>query len=186
VRGAWDLIVACKGSLVVAWRRGGLRTGLACLLAALAVVGVVGALWLLAGGSDDAAAPIDGGASRDRGDVDAGASGPRGTVPATPLRGSDAVAPGSAEEAGAWAAIDHTPGPEPDASAVGPSGTTTTGPSRVEAPSPSTPVTTVPSQAAPPDGTTTTTGPGAPPAEDPDAGGLGGLLGGVLDVLGVG
>jgi len=34
--------------------------------------------------------------------------------------------------------------------------------------------------------TTTTIGPEAPPADNSGAGGLGGLLGGVLDVLGVG
>ena len=86
MRGAWDLIVACKGSLVVAWRRGSLRTGLAGLLAAVAMVGAVGALWLLAGdgAGDDAAAPIDDSATPDRRDVDGGATGPRGTVPAAP------------------------------------------------------------------------------------------------------
>jgi hypothetical protein len=186
VRGAWDLIVACKGSLVVAWRRRSLRTGLAGLLTVLAVVGVVGGLWLLAGGgADDAAPPIDDGARSDRGDVGAGSTGPHGTVPAPPPRLGE-VAPGSAGRAGVWAAVRRAREPGPDASAVRPSGTTTTGPNRVEAPGPSTPGTTVPPQSPPPDGTTTTTGPGAPPAEDAGAGGLGGLLGGVLDVLGAG
>jgi hypothetical protein len=63
--------------VVVAWRRGSLRAGLAGLLAAMAMVGAVGALWLLAGdgAGDDAAAPIDDSAMPDRRDVDAGATG---------------------------------------------------------------------------------------------------------------
>jgi hypothetical protein len=58
VRGAWDLIVACKGSVVVAWRRGHLRAWLADLLAVAAMLGAVAALWLVAGdgAGDDGAA----------------------------------------------------------------------------------------------------------------------------------
>jgi hypothetical protein len=57
----WDLKVACKGSAVVAWRRGGLRTGLVGVLAAVAMVGAVGGLWFVAGDGvgPDAASPAD-------------------------------------------------------------------------------------------------------------------------------
>jgi hypothetical protein len=68
--------------VVVAWRRGSLRAG---LLAAVAMVGAVGALWLLArdGAGDDAAAPTDS-ATPDRRDADGGANGPHRTVPTAP------------------------------------------------------------------------------------------------------
>ena len=54
-------MVACKGSVVVAWRRGGLRAGLVGVLAALAMVGALGGLWFVAGdrAGHDAAGQAD-------------------------------------------------------------------------------------------------------------------------------
>jgi hypothetical protein len=211
VRGAWELIIACKGSVVVAWRRGRLRVGLAGVLAAMAVVAAVGGLWLLAGDlagdrtGDDAAAPIDDRVMPDHRDADGGAAGSRATVPARrQLHGSRG--PGSAEAAGGWPADDRAPGPSAklgaersgalgangdagtNGSSVRTSGTTTAGPNRGGSPSPSIPATTAPVPSVPPDGTTTTTtGAEAPPPDDDSgAGGLGGLLGGVLEVLRLG
>jgi hypothetical protein len=181
--------------VVVAWRRGSLRAVLlAGLLAAVAMVGAIGALWLFAGdgAGDDAAAPIDDRATPDRRDVDSGATGPHGTVPAAPLELPGSLGPGAAEAAGTWSARDRAPGPGAgtDESSVRLRWTTRGGPNRGGAPGPSIPATTVPAPSVPPGGiTTTTTGPGAPPADDSSAagaGGLGGLLGRVLDVLGVG
>ena len=59
-------MVACKGSMVVAWGRGSLRAGLAGVLVAVAMIGAVGGLWLVASGDgagEDAAAPTDGSAT---------------------------------------------------------------------------------------------------------------------------
>jgi hypothetical protein len=96
--------------VVVAWRRGSLRAGLAGLLAAVAMMGAVGALWLLArdGAGDDAAAPTDG-ATPDQRDAEGSATGPRGTVPAAPLQLPGSLGPGSAEAAGAWSGGDRAP-----------------------------------------------------------------------------
>jgi hypothetical protein len=132
VLGIWDLMVACKGSVVVAWRRGSLRSGLVGLVAAVAMLATVGGLWVLAGndGAQDAAAPGGRAATPDPGDADGEAAGGRGAGPANLAdpRSSDAR------------------------------------------------------------GTTTTTSVGPPPDDGSGGsgtGGLGGLLGGVLDLLGV-
>jgi hypothetical protein len=206
VRGVWDLIVACKGTVVVAWRRGRLRAGLAGLLAAAAMAGVVGALWLLSGNGsgDDASAPIDDGAMPDQRDADAAATGQHGTVPAVPLRPPGSLGAGSTDAAGAWSAGDRGPGSGAgpgserseafqrgdgtgaDGSSVPVGSAAASGANRAGSSSPSIPATTAPVRSTPPGGATTTTSlPEAPP-DDPGAEGLGGLLGGVLDVLGLG
>jgi hypothetical protein len=190
--------------VVVAWRRGRLRATLAGLLAVATMVGAVGGLWLLAGdlagdgGGDDAAAPIDDRTTPDRRDAGGGAASPRGRVPAR-RQLSSSRGPGSAEAAGAWSAgefdAERSGALQPngdtgtDASAVRTSGPTTAGPNRGGSPSPPIPATTAPAPSVPPDGSATTTN--APEAPDDvsgaeNAGGLGGLLGGVLEVLGVG
>ena len=204
--GVWDLIVACKGSVVVAWRRGRLRAGLAGVLAAAAMAGTVGALGLLSGNgsADDAAAPIDDGAMPDQRDADAAATGPRGTVPVAPLRPPGSQGAGSTDAAGAWLAGDRDPGSGAgpgserseafhrgdgtgaDGSSVPVGNATTAGPNRAGSPSPSIPATTAPVRSTPPGGATTTTSLPEAPADEPGAEGLGGLLGGVLDVLGLG
>jgi hypothetical protein len=208
VRGTWDLIVACKGSVVVAWRRGGLRSGLASLLAAVAMLGVAGAVWLLAGvgAGNDAVAPIDESATPHRRDADGGAVGRRAAVPAAPLQLPGATGPGAAGAAGAGFAGERAPllvggsgsegrgalrpsgGASTDWAAVRPTMTTTARPDGGASPGGSTPATTAPASPDPPPGgaTTTTTGPGVQPADDSGDGGLDGLLGGVLDVLGLG
>jgi hypothetical protein len=202
VRGAWELIVACKGSVVVAWRRGRMRARLGGLLAVAAMVGAVGVLWTVAGdgASDDAAAPIDDGGMPGGRDADGGATGPRGTVPAA-RQLSSSQGPGSAEATGAWSAGEfgaERPGAllangatTSNGPSVRTSVTTTARPNRGGSPNPSIPATAAPGPSVPPEGTTTTTSdPEAPPPGNDsgagDAGGLGGLLGGVLDVLGVG
>jgi hypothetical protein len=195
----------------MAWRRGRMRAGLAGLLVAAAMVGAVGGLSLLAiglgdGTGDDAAAPIDGRATPDRRDADGGTAGAHGTVPAARREPPGARGPGSAEAAGASSARHRAPGPGADVdagrsgafrvsggagtngSSVRTSVTTTAEPNRGGSPGPSIPASTAPAPSVPPDGTTTTTS-GAeapPPDEDSGAGGLGGLLGGVLEVLGLG
>jgi hypothetical protein len=199
--------------VVVAWRRGRLRAWLAGLLAAVAMLGAVGGLWLVAGdpagdgAADDAAAPIDERATPDRRDADDGMTGPSGTVPAAGRQRPGSRGPGMAEAAGAWSAGDRSAGsgaglgserpgafrPTGDSGSDAPlvrtSGATPAEPSGGESPSPSIPATTAPAPSVPLDGAaTTTSAPGPPPADDSgagDAGGLGGLLGGVLEVLGL-
>jgi hypothetical protein len=186
----------------VAWRRGRMRASLAGLLAVAAMVGAVGVLWTVAGdgAGDDAAAPIDNAGMPGGRDADTGAPGPRSTVPAV-RQLSSSQGPDSAEAAGAWSAgefdAERSGALRPNG-ATGSNGpsvrtsvTTTAGPNRGGSPDPSIPATTPPGPSVPPEGTTTTTsGPEAPPADHDsgagEAGGLGGLLGGVLDVLGVG
>jgi hypothetical protein len=188
-----------------------MRAGLAGLLVAAAMVGAVGGLSFLAiglagdGTGDEAAAPIDDPATPDRRDADGGTAGAHRTVPSARREPAGARGPGSAEAAGAPSARDRAPGPgaEVDAERSGAfrvsggtgtnrwsvrtSGTTTAGPDRGGSPGPSIPASTAPVPSVPPDGTTTTTsGAEAPaPGEDSGGGGLGGLLGGVLEVLGL-
>jgi hypothetical protein len=179
-----------------------MRASLAGLLAVAAMGGAVGVLWTVAGdgAGDDAAAPIDNAGMPGGSDADTGAPGPSGTVPAA-RQLSSSQGPDSAEAAGAWSAgefdAERSGALRPNG-ATGSNGpsvrasvTTTAGPNRGGSPDPSIPPTTPPGPSVPPEGTTTTTsGPEAPPADHDsgagDAGGLGGLLGGVLDVLGVG
>jgi len=186
----------------VAWRRGRMRASLAGFLAVAAMVGAVGVLWTVAGdgAGDDAAAPIDDGGIPGGRDADSGATGPRGTVPAA-RQLSSSQGRGSAEATGAWSTGEFDAGrpgallPNGATGSNGPSVrtsvTTTARPNRGGSPNPSIRTTAAPGPSVPPEGTTTTTsGPEAPPADHDsgagDAGGLGGLLGGVLDVLGVG
>jgi hypothetical protein len=172
--------------------------------------GAVGGLWFVAGhgAGDEGASPIDDRATPDLRDADGGATGRRGAAPAAPPQLPGSGRPGSAGAAGAWSAGDRAPGsravldsegwgasrsngdPDTNGAPVRTSGTTTVGPNRGASPSPSLPATTAPAPAVPPDATTTTTtGAEAPPPDDSgggDAGGLGGLLGGVLEVLQLG
>ena len=189
----------------MAWRRGRLRAGLAVLLAAAAMAGTVGGLWLLSanGSGNDAAAPIDDGAMPDQRDADAAATGPHGTVPAAPLRPPGSLGAGSTDAAGAWSAGNRGPdsaagpgserskafqrgdGTGADGSSVPVGSAATSGANRAASSSPSIPATTSPVRSTPAGGATTTTSLPGPPADDPGAEGLGGLLGGVLDVLGL-
>jgi hypothetical protein len=193
--------------VVVAWRRGGMRAWLVGVLAAAALVSAAGGLWLLAddlagdGAHDDAAAPIDDRARPDRRATGGGAAGLRGTVPAARGQLSGSQEPGSAEAAGAWSSgevdAEHSGAfrangdTGTNGSSVRTRGTTTAGPNRGGSPSPSIPATSGPAPSVPPDGTTTTTTAAEAPLPDDDsgagdAGGLGGLLGGVLEVLRLG
>jgi hypothetical protein len=182
-----------------------LRVGLAGLLIAVVVTGVAGTLWRVGDGAgDDTAAPIDHRPAPDRHGGDGGATGPRSSVPVPPLQLHGAQRPGSAATVGAESAGDRAPRPGPGAEGSGalrPSGSGGVGTQGSSAHasettatianpggSPSRPITTTtaPAPSMPPGATTTTSGPEAPPADEPGAGGLGGLLGGVLDILGVG
>jgi hypothetical protein len=187
----------------VAWRRGRLGAWLAGVLAVAALVGAVGGPWLVAGdgAGDDAAAPIDDRATPDGRNTNGGGTGPRGTVPAARPQVSSSQGPGSAQAAAAWSAGEFDAErrgalrPNGDTGSNGPSVgtsvTTTARPKSGGSPNPSIPATTAPEPSVPTEGATTTTaGPDAPPPDNDtpagDGGGLGGLLGGVLDVLGVG
>ncbi len=192
-----------------------MRASVAGLLVAAAMVGAVGGLSLLAigladdGTGDDAAAPIDDRTRPDRREADGGASDARGTAPAARRQLPGSRGPDSAEAAGAWSVRDRAPGPGAavgaersgafrvrsgtgtNGSPGGTSGTTTAGPNRGGSPGPSITATSAPAPSLPPGGTTTTTsGAEAPPSDEDsgagDAGGLGGLLGGVLEVLRLG
>jgi hypothetical protein len=179
-----------------------MRASLAGLLAVAAMVGAVGALWVVTGdrAGDDAAAPIEDRATLDGRDTGGGPTRRRGTLPAA-RQLSSSQRPGSAEAAGAWSAgaFDAERSgalrPSGDTGSNGPSVrtsvTTTAGPNSGGSPNPSIPAASAPGPSVPPDGTTTTTtGPEAtPPDNEPaagDGGALGGLLGGVLEVLGIG
>ncbi len=195
-------MVACKGSVVVAWRRGSLRTGLVGVLAAVAMVGAVGGLWVSGHDDDvgrDAAAPADRAAMPDRRDSDGDAAGQRSAAPADRWRsGSPEARVGEAavaEEAGAapshWVvkagsgASGSTS--RSGAAGTGPAGARESPPPTESAAGPSAPGTTEPPSSNPPAGaTTTTTSAGTPPPDDGSGGDGGGLLGGVLDVLGLG
>jgi hypothetical protein len=210
VRGFWDLIVACKGSVVVAWHRGSVRTGLVGVLAAVAMVGAVGALWLVAGDDGvgrDAAAPADRTAAPDRRSPDDDAAG-RGRAEASermrrglPGRGAwstqameKAAAVSGAPGAGSrvpGSDFGHAdPGPEPQTAGAssGPrSAPPAVSPERGGSPTTSTPAPTSPAPSDPPAGGATTTTTAVPPPDGTGAGdGAGGLLGGLLDVLGLG
>jgi hypothetical protein len=190
VRGIWDLIVACKGSAVVAWRQGSLRTGLVGVLAAVAMVGAVGGLWISAGDdgvSPDAAAPGGGAVARDDGigvdgriGMEGGAAGPRS--PGAP--GGTGLAADTTQDGDAGSLDAVAPGAV--ASGGRPSPATTVAPDDGALPSPSAPGTTGPEPGG--TSTTTTTGAVAPPDGSGGSDGTapGGLLGGVLDLLGVG
>jgi hypothetical protein len=189
--------------VVVAWRRGSRRAWLAGVLAVAALVGAVGGLWLVTGdrAGKEAAAPIDDREMPDGRDADGGATGPRGTVPAARLQVSSSQGPGSAEAAGALSAGEFDAErsgalrPNGDTGSNGPSVrtsvTTTARPNRGGSPDPSIPATTAAGPSVPPARTTPPPGGVAPPPPDNDSGAgdggeLGGLLGGVLEVLGVG
>jgi hypothetical protein len=189
VRGVWDLIVACKGSVVVAWRRGSLRAGLVGVLAAAVMVGAVGALWLVAGGGGagrDAGAPADRTATPEPRVPDDDATG-RERAEAWELmrRGSPGRGAWSAEAMEKAAAVSGSPA---DGSGV-PGSTSDKG---EQAPAPQTPGTSTPTTTslAPPDaptgGATTTTTAAPPPGGTGAGDGAGGLLGGLLDILGLG
>jgi hypothetical protein len=173
VRGVWDLIVACKGSVVVAWRRGSLRAGLVGVLAAAVMVGAVGALWLVAGGGGagrDAGAPADRTATPEPRVPDDDATG-RERAEAWELmrRGSPGRGAWSAEAMEKAAAVSGSPA---DGSGV-PGSTSDKGD---QAPAPQTPT----------GGATTTTTAAPPPGGTGASDGAGGLLGGLLDILGLG
>jgi hypothetical protein len=209
VRGVWDLIVACKGSVVVAWRRGGFRTGLLGVLAAVAMVGAVGALWLIAGGDGsgrDAATPADHTAAPDRHGPDNDAAGrgrpewseltrrwpsARGAWRTETMERAAAVsgAPGEGPVPGSGSG-DGDPGPASQTASAVPSGPGSAPASqqRRGSPSTSTSATTSPPGPESPAGgaTTSTTAPGPLPDGTGAGDGAGGLLGGLLDVLGLG
>jgi len=190
-------MVACKGSVVVAWRRGGLRAGLVGVLAALAMVGAVGGLWFVAGdrAGHDAAGQADPVATPDRSDADGQVVGGRGAGPGDlthsawshrragvgaggRLAGAGSGDSGSAVSVGGAGTGASPGGRSAPAKAV---------PDRGGSPSPSTPATTTTASSDPSAGATTTTTAADPPSDDGSgAGGPGGLLGGVLDILGLG
>jgi hypothetical protein len=157
--------------------------------------GDLGVAWRLCGDAgvrEDSAAPADGVAQSDRhdsaGDWADGSRAERrsGREAGAPSTGERAVGPGAgpgSEESGAV-----RPGTDTDESSVPLSASTRAGPDRIVSRSGSTPATTALAPPDPPPGvsTTTTTGAVAPPADDAGTGGLGGLLGGVFDLLGVG
>jgi hypothetical protein len=203
VLGLWDLVVACKGTVVVAWRRGSLRTG---LVAAVAMLATVGGLWALAGndGAQDAAAPGGGAETSDPGDADGDAAGRWGAGPADVVdtRSSDAGSGGHRASSGGGGASadgeardDRVAGraagsgsgnPQTTSWSAGPGSGEPDGQTPQSPPGPST---TSPAQSDQPSGGTTTTTRVAPPPDDGSGGSgtgaLGGLLGGVLDLLGV-
>ena len=206
-----DLIVAIRGSVMVSWRRGSLRVALVGALAAVAVVAATGGLWL-AGGAPNQTAPSGDAAPGEQADADESDTGAgMGDGPATPTgpassnmdgterKSPDAVA---AADAGADTADDraaddrasgaHLVGSDPLASGapVDRLGSPTTiEPGGGPSPSVSTPGTTIPASGDPPSGpsSTTTTTSATPPPDDGAAGSddglVGGLLGGVLDLL---
>jgi hypothetical protein len=211
VRGVWDLIVACKGSVVVAWRRGSLRTGLVGIMAAAVMVGAVAALWLVAGGDGagrDAGAPADRTATPEPRVPDDDTTG-RERAEASELmrRGSPGRGAWSAEAIEKAAAVSGSPadgsgvpgstsdngeeGPAPQTAGAASSGPRSVppaaGPQRGVSPGTSAPTTTSPAPPDAPASRATTTTTAAPPPGGTGAGdGAGGLLGGLLDVLGLG
>ena len=204
-----DLIMAIRGSVMVSWRRGSLRVAVVGVLAAVAIVAATGGLWL-AGGVPNQTAPSGDAAPGEQTDADEGDTGVGlGGGPATPtvpvsanMDGTERESPDAVAAAGADAdtADDRADddravgadlvGSDPLASAapVDRLGSPTTiEPGGGSSSSVSTPGTTIPAPGDPTSSSTTTTTSTTPPPDDGAAGSddglVGGLLGGVLDLL---
>jgi hypothetical protein len=183
VRGLWDLVVALRGTVTVASRRSS-RAGVIALglVASLALGGHLAATRIGDDPEPDLAAP------RDRADVADDEGGPAGGGPlaasltATGDGGSSPTGAGAGGGPGGNAPAARAPLPTTAAGPTGDDGRQATAPGEA-ASTTTTPTrsTTTPPPTDPSDGSVTTTTPPGGGSDDDSAG----LVGGLLDVLGL-